>query len=412
MKNFLIKTTLLSICASSALFSSAYRLPEQSPRSTALSGAYLANAGGADTSYFNPANMAFNDNKNISSAALTYVSLAKIKYTDDQNPAFNSESKKEDLFIPHLFFSSKEYDGFRYGISLTVPGGLSKRWDSPYAKASAQEFTLKIIEINPVVSYQVNDKFAIGGGARVIYSEGIVKSDATAIGIPAKRDMQADTIEYGYNLALTYKPIRNLNIAASYRSNIDLKEEGNAKLYLSGTKLYDGGANVTVPLPAVAAVALSYDLGSTVLEFEYDKTMWSEYKALDFEFNDNVPLALKAAFDDPKPREWKDTNAFRVGITHRYNDKLTLLGGFAVDENPADSRYLGFELPDSDAKIYSGGFEYKYSDQLSFAAAVLYDDKESRAISQGRSAADPLAIEGEFKDASALLVTVGASYSY
>ncbi len=412
MKNFIIKTTLLSISASSLLLASAYRLPEQSPNSTALSGAYLANANGADSSYFNPANMAFNEDKNLFLGALTYVNLAKIKYTDSQNPAFNSESKEENLFIPHLFFASKDYDGFRYGISLTVPGGLSKRWDSPYAKASAEEFTLEIIEINPVVSYKVNDQFAVGGGARVIYSKGIVKSDATAIGVPAKRDMEADTIEYGYNLALTYKPIQNLNIAASYRSNIDLKEEGNAKLYLSGTKLYDGGANVTVPLPAVAAVAFSYDFGSTVLEFEYDKTMWSEYKALDFEFKDNVPLALKAAFDDPKPREWKDTDAFRIGVTHQYSDKLTLLGGFAIDENPANDKYLGFELPDSDAMIYSGGFNYKYSEQLSFGASVLYDKKDSRNVSQGRSAADPLAIEGEFKDASALLVTVGASYSY
>ncbi len=406
------KIITLSLLSATILLASAYRLPEQSPNSTALGGAYLANANGADSAYFNPANMAFNADKNQITAALTYVGLAKIKYTDAQNPAFNSESKKENIVIPHLFFTSQEYNGFRYGLSLTVPGGLSKKWSSPYAKAVSQEFTLKILEFNPVLSYKITDQFAVGAGARIIYSKGVVKSDATAIGIPAKRDMEADTTEYGYNVALTYKPVKNLNLAASYRSNVDLNHEGNAKLYLSGTKLYDGGASVEVPLPAIAAVALSYDFGATTVELEYDKTMWSKYKALDFEFKDNVPLALKAAFDDPKLREWKDTNAYRIGLTHHYNNKLTLMGGFALDENPANSKYLGFELPDSDATIYSAGFDYKYSKSVSFGASVLYDKKDKRSVSQGRSTANPLAIEGTFDNASATLVTVGVSYSY
>lgn len=407
-----VKIITLSLLTASFLNASGYRIPEQSPNSTALSGAYLANANGADSSYFNPANMAFNDNQNQFLGALSYIGLASIRYKDTQNPAFNSKSKKENIIIPHLFFTSKESKRWRYGISVTIPGGLAKRWDSPYAKAVAQEFSLKVVEINPVLSYKVSDKFAVGAGLRVIHSEGVVKSDATDIGVPAKRDMKADTIEYGYNLALTYKPNKNLNLAATYRSHVGLNHEGNAKLYLSGTKLYDGGASVEVPLPAVVAVALSYDFGLTIVEIEYDKTMWSKYKALDFEFKDNVPLALKSAYDDPKPRNWKDTDAYRIGITHRYSDKLTLMGGFAIDENPANTKYLGFELPDSDAKIYSAGFSYKYSDKLSFGASILYDKKEKRTLSQGRTASNPLALEGTFSNASATLITVGISYNY
>jgi len=297
-------------------------------------------------------------------------------------------------------------------MSLVVPGGLSKRWNSPYAKASAKEFTLQIVELNPSISYKVSDQFALGGGVRLVYVDGIVKSDATALGKPVIRDMEADSIEYGYNVAATYKPVSNVNIAATFRSNVDLGVEGNAKLYLSGTKLYDGGANVEVPLPGVAAVAVSYGFGSTTLELEYDRTLWSEYKDLDFGFEDSVPIALKAAFDDPKQRNWEDTNAYRIGVTHEYNDKLTLMGGFAIDENPAPTKNIGFELPDSDATLYSAGFNYKYSDKLTFGMAALYDSKDERSVSQGRSVTDPLAIEGTFKDASALLVTAGLSYTY
>ncbi len=399
------KIILISTFASSLVLASGYRLPEQSVKSTALSAAYVANANGADSSYFNPANMVFNENVNQVEGGVTYIGLSEIEYKDNRNPAYNSKSEKEDLLAPTLFYTSKDINGARYGISLTVPGGLSKRWKSPFAKTFAEEFTLKIIELNPVAAYKINDQFSIGGGLRLIYVEGVVKSDGTGIGKPAIRDMEADSTEFGYNLALTYKPVSNVNISATYRSNVDLGVEGNAKLYLSGTKLYDGGANVEVPLPAIAAVAVSYDFGGTIVELEYDKTMWSEYKALDFGFEDKVPAALKAAFDDPKPRDWEDTDAIRLGVTHHLNDKVTLMGAVATDDNPAPEKNLGFELPDSDAMLYSGGVTYEYNDKLTLGASFLYDSKDDRTVKND-------VIDGEFKDSSATLITFGASYKF
>ncbi len=413
MKNIIIKTVSISVLTSSLLVASGYRLPESSINSTALSAAYVANAHGADAAYYNPANMAFNSNTHAFEGDLTYINLGEINYKDNRSPLFNATSKDEKLFAPSFFLTSKDYDGVRYGFSMTVPGGLSKRWDSPFAKLFAEEFTLEIVELNPVASYKVNDNFAFAGGLRLVYTSGIVKSDgvpitvasAGAINKPAARDMEADSIKFGYNVAASYKPDSALTLAATYRSNVDLNVEGNAKLYLSGTKLYDGGASVDVPLPAVASLALSYDFGATVLELEYDKTFWSEYKALDFQFKDTVPRALQAAFDAPKPREWKDTNAVRIGVTHQMNDKLTLMGGFAIDENPAPTKNLGFELPDSDATLYSGGFRYQYSDALSFGASLLYDAKDDRKVVNDE-------LNGEFTDASALLVTTGIAYTF
>lgn len=413
MKNSFYKITTLSLMASSLLMASAYRLPESSVKSTALSAAYVANANGADAAYYNPANMAFNDDRTQIEGAITYINLSEIKYKDDRNPLFSGHTEEENLFAPSFFISSKSYNGLRYGFSLNVPGGLSKRWESPYPELFAKEFTLKIIEMAPSIAYKINDRFAVGGGLRIIYSEGDVKSDGMPIKLasgglvnkPAARDMEADTIEYGYNLALTYKPLTNMTLAATYRSNIDLSYEGNAKLYLSGTKLYDGGASVEVPLPAVASLAFAYDFAGTVVEVEWDRTFWSEYKKLDFQFKDSVPRALQEAFDAPKPREWKDTDAYRLGITHKMDSKLTLMGGIAYDENPEPEKNLGFELPDSDAFLFSGGFTYAYTPDMTLGASVLYDSKDKRTVHNDT-------VSGTFDDASALLVTFGVAYSY
>ncbi|MBN2782459.1 MAG: outer membrane protein transport protein [Campylobacterales bacterium] len=404
----MLKTAAMTVLSSSVLFASGWRIPEQSSHSVALAGAYVANSNGADASYFNPANMVFNDDKLQAELSAMYIHLSSIEYTDAITVAKNSSSKKENKLIPTMFLSSKDYDGIRYGFSITAPGGLSKRWDSPYAKTFAQEFTLRIVEFNPTIAYKVSDNFSVAGGLRAIYSDGVVKSDGTVPIAPStyaqiKREMEGDTIEFGYNLALSYKPDNKSNLALTYRSNIDLKEEGDAKLYYNGALSYNGGTSVSVPLPAVASLAYSYDFEKTTLELEYDRTYWSKYKELDFEYDNAIPNPiLISVFDNPKSKNWKDTDAFRIGITHKYNDKLTLMAGFAIDENPTPDATIGFELPDSDAKLYSFGFDYKLDNDSSIGFGYLYDKKESRSAVD-----DSGAINGTFDGASAHLVSVG-----
>ncbi len=400
------KIVLLSVLSSSLLLASGYRLPVSSVKSVALGAAYVANTKGADSAYYNPANMVFDEDVHQIEGALTNIGLPPVVYKDNRNPAFNGESERENILAPTFFYSSKDYNGVRYGFSVIVPAGLTKRWESPYPKAYAQEFALKIIDFNPTVAYKVSENFAAAVGLRLIYSEGKIKSDGSGVGKNIAREMEADALEFGYNVALTYKPISNLNLAATYRSNVDINEEGNAKLFLGGDMYYDGGASLKVTLPAILALAISYDFGATVVEFEYDRTFWSEYKNLDFNFKSKVPLdILVGAFDDPKPRYWQDADAYRFGVTHQLNKKIVLLGGVAFDKTPVQEKYLGFETPDSDSILYTGGITYQYSDKVSFGGAISYTDKEDRSIKNET-------VDGEFTDSSALLTTLGVSYKF
>ena len=151
----------------SVVLASGWRLPEQSPNSLALSGAYIANANGAQSAYYNPANMSFNSAKNDFEAALTYIKLSKIKYDDFTSQTLSGDSKSENFLIPTIFYTNKLNQNIDFGLSLTAPGGLSKRWDEPYPKMFAEEFTLKIIEFNPVLSYRLNKNKTIKFGSLV-----------------------------------------------------------------------------------------------------------------------------------------------------------------------------------------------------------------------------------------------------
>jgi len=301
---------------------------------------------------------------------------------------------------------------FRWGVSFTAPGGLTKQWDSPYQKLFAEQFTLKILELNPSVSYKVSDNFSIGGGVRFIYSEGIVKSEGDhPVAGYIKRDMEGDTFEFGSNLAVTYKPTSDINLAVTYRSKVDLNEEGSAKLYAEAVNpsddymYYDGDASVMVPLPAALNMAVSKTWQNKfTLEFNYERTYWSSYKTLDFEYESTQPI-----FDDSLCKNWKDTDTFRVGATIKMDNKLTAMMGFAIDETPVPVETLGFELPDSDAKIFSMGFRYQQTEALSWGAAFLFDTKESLTVPQG---ANELIPGGSFREGGAFLTTLGLSYEY
>jgi len=403
------KIIALSVITSGFLTAAGYKIPEQSLNSMALGAAYVAHTSGADTAYYNPAGMSFMADKQYVDGGLTLAHLPSNVYT--LIDPYSGKSEEENIVIPNMHYVANALGDFRWGVSLTAPGGLTKRWDTPYQKLYAEEFTLKIIELSPSVSYRVNDKFSIGGGVRLVYSEGVVNSDGAEAGAPIKREMEGDTVEFGYNLALLYKPTSDINLAVTYRSNVDLKEEGRANLYFGGVgKQYD--AEVTVPLPAALNIAVSKTWDSTfTLEAVYERTYWSTYENLDFNYGSPITPALVPYFDKAQPRNWKDTNTFRIGAT-MVMDKLTMMMGFAIDETPVPDKTIGFELPDSDAKIFSMGFRYQQTDALSWGAAFLYDSKDARTIKPGVTDNQVLSNGGRFTDGGAYLTTIGVAYEF
>ena len=406
---------LLSAAAATVVTAGAYKIPEQSINSMALGAAYVAHTSGADTAYFNPANMAFMEDKQYIEGGLTLATLPPIEYT--LQAPYSGASKRENILIPNLHYVANAIGDFRWGVSLTAPGGLSKRWESPFQKAYAQEFTLKIVELSPSFSYKVADNFSVGGGVRLVYSEGIVKSDssdAAALGFPANiaRDMTGDTFAFGYNLAMTYKPTEDIALAATYRSKVDLKEEGSATLYANGTAVYNGDASVSIPLPAALNLAVSKTWNKTfTLEFVYERTFWSAYKSLDFNYGSPIPAVLVPSFDDPIDKSWKDTNTFRLGATMIF-DKLTMMMGIAIDETPVPDKTIGFELPDSDATIVSLGFRYQQTESLSWGAAFLYDGKDTRSLWNSTVDNPILNNGGSFSGGGAYLTTIGLAYEF
>lgn len=403
---------LLSVAAATVM-AGGYKIPESSINATALSAAYVANAHGADAAYYNPAAMVHNEDVNLFEADMTYIGLSKVNYQGGYvspltgtTTGLDIDSKAENFLVPSLHYTSKKLGdmNLRAGLSVVVPAGLSKRWTTPPARASAEEFTLETVELNPSIALPLDAKTSIAVGLRIVKTDGVVKSNAAPA--PVSRNMTGNSIDGGYNLALHYKPNNQLALAATYRSKIDLTVEGDAVLQYLATP-YIGSASVTIPTPAALNLAAAYTFeGGTTVEAVYERTYWSAYKNLDFDYG-GTPNAATGVFGAPIPKNWNDTNTYRLGVTQKL-DQWTLMGGIAYDETPVPETTLGFELPDSDAWMVSFGGRYQLNDQMNIGLACLVDMKKDRVVNQTGTTS----INGEFSNARAYLVTAGIEYRF
>lgn len=400
MRKIISVVALGSVVAASSVMASAYRIPEQSLDSTAKAGANIASADKADVVYYNPAGMALLEDAWHVEGAATYIHLTSIDF-DGVVPGTSGSTEKENFLLPGLFVVSPDYNNFRFGFALTAPYGLAKRWkDDPYPKLFANKFELAVVEMNPNVSYKINDMISVGAGVRLLYSSATVMNNGEDLGYTGMtRWVDGDTWEWGYNLAIDVKPADNWNLALTYRSNVDLDFDGD--VVISGISTT---GEVSVPAPAVLSFSAAYTVDNWTFDLTIDRTFWSEYEYLDFDYAFPFPESL-AAYYMPIPKDWDDSTAIRLGVEYQMNPMITLMGGIAYDENPVPDENIGFELPDSDAWLFSAGVRIKQSEKLEYGFAVLYDYKESRDVMTDT-------IYGEFSGASAILVTAGLSYTF
>lgn len=437
------KIVLSSVVACSLVMAAGYKIPETSTNSVALSGANIAHSKGADAAYDNPANMVFMENKNHMEANLMYLNTSATNYkgTVSGTTQYDLDAKEQDFLIPSLHYVSPSLgeSGARVGLSVVVPGGLTREWTNGPAKTVAEEFTLQTVELNPTAAFKLSEKVGVAVGFRVVHTSGVVKSDGVA-GVPLPtppfpsnsfsssqimRDMTGDALDFGYNLALAYKPTNNLSIGLTYRSQVDLDVEGDAKLsssnvvnpYQPTTTLiaagsYNGGASVSVPLPASLNAAIAYTFPTkTTIEFVYEKTYWSGYKNLDFNYDVAITNpVLSNAFDASIAKNWRDTEAYRIGVTQDL-DTLTLMAGFVLDGTAVPDETFNFESPGSKSMAFSFGGRYKIDESFDVGLAGLYSMKEDREVSNLDRNGNPY-INGEFTNSNVIIISAGVGYRF
>lgn len=411
-----MKRVLLSIIATCSLLNAGgYKVPEQSADSLGLAASNVAFSFGADAAYFNPANMMFLDGRHHVESTLGWFHINSLDFKTDSGKTYSSK-KFDSLAGTFSFVTPELYENWKFGLALAVPAAVGISWEDPETAFTGKRFKLQVVELNPTVAYRINDKLAVAVGARGVYTKGKIASD---FGV-GYREIQGDAINYGYNVALTYRPIEELSFAVTYRSKVNLELKGHTDADFKGPLApisYHGKTRVEIPLPAQLVLATGYKFSDFTLLLAYERTYWSKFKDYDFEFGDktaahtNPPFGrfFKAMMDDPVVKNAKDTNTYRIGLAYDVNEKLRLMAGFSYDEDITSSEHTGLELPNTTSKAYTAGLNYKFTDNLEMAFGYVYQHRDKKRATDIASSTTTK-MSGEFD--SGKIQIVGTTFKY
>ena len=411
-----MKKVLLSIVATCSLLNAGgYKVPEQSADSLGLAASNVAFSFGADAAYFNPANMMFLDGRHHFESTLGWFHINSLDFKTDSGKTYSSQ-KFDSLAGTFSFVTPELYENWKFGLALAVPAAVGISWEDPETAFTGKRFKLQVVELNPTVAYRINDKLAVAVGARGVYTKGKIASD---FGV-GYREIQGDAINYGYNVALTYRPIEELSFAVTYRSKVNLELKGHTdadfKRPLASIS-YHGKTRVEIPLPAQLVLATGYKFSDFTLLLAYERTYWSKFKDYDFEFGDktavhtNPPFgrAFKLLMDDPVVKNAKDSNTYRIGLAYDVNEKLRLMAGFSYDEDITSSNHTGLELPNTTSKAYTAGLNYKFTDNLEVAFGYVYQHRDKKRATD-IATSTRTKMSGEFD--SGKIQIVGTTFKY
>ncbi len=368
----LLSLTLMALAGSTA-FAGGYRVSIQGQKQLAMGHTGVAVVNSAEVAFFNPAGMAYLDKKfNVSVGANAL--FANVKF---QNSTYNWTAESKNVGTPFSVYATyKLNDWLTAGLAVYTPYGSAVDWDQDWEGAHlVNNIDLQAIFVQPSVSIRMGEHFSLGGG--VIYASGSVNFNRNLSmnpllsddGQPSDVTIDAKGITaWGYTAGFMFNPTDKLRIGMNYRSEIIMEARDGDAIY-NDTPTFNPLANTTfnadLPLPAELTVGLSYQVTDKwLLAFDYNRTMWSAYEALDVTFGNGT--------ESLNPRNYQNVSTYRVGTQYKANDKFTFRAGWYFDESPVQDGYFAPETPRNDSMGYTGGLTYQVNSKLGVDFSFLY----------------------------------------
>lgn len=359
-------------------------------------------------------------------------------------------------YVPNAYFAVPINKQFSFGVGMSAPFGLVTEYDQDWiGRFQGVKSDIKTINVNPAMSWRVNDQFSIGAGvswqkidatftSQVNYSAALAQAAGIAAaqglipaalvptiiaatpGLESHTDVSGDDSAWGWNIGMLYDITPSTRIGAHYRSSIKYRITGNVSIdnpalptlppalapvvgLLANNVnavLANGGIYADVKLPDIVNVSLfskidpKWDVMGDV-QF----TRWSTIKDLTF-------VRTTGAVLQSTPENFDDAWRVSVGANYHYNDQWMFRGGFAWDQTPVNTTDRTVRLPDDDRYWFSIGAQYKWNSNLKFDGGFTYIYANKADISQnaGSQAASGF-VKGNY-DVSATIFALQMTYTF
>ena len=300
----------------------------------------------AAASWVNPATMSHMGQE--MTTLNTMALYLQMDYTDaslDQTEFTPEGDVNASTLMPSvgIFHASQVSENTHVGVNFGAIGGASIEYGDDWDGANHLDSVLvSLLQLNPNVSYQLDNNWSVGVGALINY--GLIEVSSTAF----ESDMGSDWA-FGYSAGAMYKSDQ-WALGFSYHSKIvhDFDD-------VSATLANGGNTQIGTDLviPAITNVSVSYNLSNEVtLLSSVELHQWSDFT--------ETPIYNEVLGSTPLPqsidRDWDDVWKFAVGAEYQLNSDWDLKAGFSYETSPQnDPKKQWVDLPVGEQYRYSLG---------------------------------------------------------
>ncbi|MBV7552400.1 outer membrane protein transport protein [Pseudomonas sp. PDM28] len=391
MKKVMLKTTLsLAVTlASTQLFASGFALNEQSisGMGTGFAGR-SSSADDASTIAGNPAGMSRIKREQVTGGVAFIDAHTDIS---DASSRPNGGTNKGDMVpfmgVPMGYYVKPIDDHWAFGIGVYAPFGLVTDYENNFAgRYFGSKSEVRIVTLQPTVSYAFNDKVSIGFGPTINRIDGTLESNLsiTQSQPDGKVKIEGDDTALGYNIGVLVQATDSTRVGLTYHSKVKYKLDGNTKVNYNVLGLigqnpnqkYDASLDLTTPESVDFSVTHQLD-DKWTLYAGSTWTRWSRLKEITVE-NKGVPAVLNGQFGTiTEEQNWHDTWAHAIGASYQLNKQWVLRTGLSVDQAPTNNVDRSPRIPTGDRKIFSVGAGWSPTDDLTIDLAYSYLREES-----------------------------------
>jgi long-chain fatty acid transport protein len=373
--SYVLASGLIWALTSAAALASAFQLQEQS--ASGLGVAYSGMAAAAQdgsTVFWNPAGMSQLGGSGFALAGNYIIPSFKFSSVPGGSTyeAFGSGGDGGvSTPVPALYGFTTIDPQLAVGIALNAPFGLSTEWDSPWAGMFyAIRSKIQTTNINPAVSWKVNQFLALAGGVSYERLQATLTEGVSPRVPTAQARLDGSQWRWGWNLGVLADLGQGTTLGATYRSAIGYTVTGNLGFNNAAFAPLASGVQAKLRLPQTYSIGLSQKLTPRVrMLADFTATNWDTISALTVVATTgpgagavvgNTPLNLR--------NSWRAG----VGLEYQLNPRWMWRAGVAYDRSPVQDAFREPRLPDTDRTWLALGARFEPSPGWAIDAGYAY----------------------------------------
>ena len=355
----------------------------------------------ASTVFGNPAGMSRLTREQVTFGVAAINAKTDIKDASGA-PGSNDGDMVPAIGVPMGYWVKPLDEKVTFGLGVYAPFGLVTDYESGFQGRYEGDYSeVRVVTIQPTVSYRFNDQLTVGLGATINRIDGQLESAVPSrVGAPDSRvKIKGDDVAAGFNIGVLYEFSPSTRMGLTYHSKVEYELEGdttisgNDPIYGTGIPAlgvpginaygkYDASLDLTTP--EMADLSITHELNDQwTLYAGTSYTRWSRLKSIVVQNEGVAAGPASANFGTiSEEQDWHDTWSYALGAAYKLNKEWTLRTGVAMDQSPTNNVHRSPRIPTGDRTAVSFGVAWNPSDDVTVDLAYSYLWEEDAKIRQ------------------------------